>query len=486
MVAMSDMATDTLLERIETLEARLSDAHQALEVSEVAHHKVVHAKDKEIHSLHRIIDAFQEDKRLAQAQRFGASSEKDHPQQWLFDEAELGEQETEEPTPSNDNTISVKPHQRRGGRTPLPKNLLRIEVIHDIDEAQKVCSCGCSKERIGEDVSEQIDIIPAKVRVIKHIRPKYSCKRCSSAPEQAAMPAQPIPKSQASPGFLAYVVTSKYADALPLYRQCHILKRSGIDYARNTLCHQVVKAGQLIQPLINLLEETALNYPVLQMDETTVQVLREPNKAAQSKSYMWVMRGGPPGESSIIYHYDPGRGQAVPKRLLEGYRGYLQTDAWHAYDAVHGDNVTAVACWAHARRKFKEAEKALPKAKQKKAGRIQQAVSYIQKLYAVEKRHRLSTPHERLLARKEDSLPVLKDFKIWLDKQNINPESRLGKAISYTLNCWDRLQVYCTDGRIEIDNNGIENKIRPFAIGRKNWMCVSRRRTHDENIMLAA
>lgn len=266
------------------------------------------------------------------------------------------------------------------------------------------------------------------------------------------------------------MITSKYADGLPLYRQCHILKRSGIDYARNTLCSQVVKTGELVQPLINLMQEKALDYSILQMDETTVQVLNEPDKSAHSKSYMWVMRGGLPDQSSIIFHYDPGRGRAVTQRLLLDYEGYLQTDAWHAYDAVHSEVITAVGCWAHARRKFKDAQKALPKAKQNTGGKLQQALAFVQKLYAIEKQAKEQAPDIKQQTRQENSLPVLNKFKSWLDKQNVNPKSKLGEAIAYTLKYWSRLIVYCNDGRLEIDNNGVENKIRPFAIGRKNWL----------------
>lgn len=449
---MTDMAVDHLPDDVATLKALLLAANQ------------------KIHSLHQLIHAYEEERRLAAARAFAPSSEKEARQYYLFDEAEQGASEPDE-AEHTAATTEVKAHQRRGGRKPLPDYLPRIEIVHDLPEAEKHCTCGCAKEQIGEAISEQLDIIPAKVRVLKHIRPKYSCKQCNTPPHCAPMPPQPIPKSQASPGFLAHAITGKYADALPLYRQCHILSRGGIEVARNTLCQQVVKAGELVQPLVNLLQDQALHYPVLQMDETVVQVLNEPGKTAQSQSYMWVMRGGPPGQSSIIYHYDPGRGKSVPKRLLAGYKGYLQTDAWHAYDAVHGEDVIAVGCWAHARRKFKDAQKALPKSKQKRAGRIQQAISYIQKLYAVEKRLPEDAPDEqRLQARQQDSIPVLNAFHDWLMKQNVNPQSKLGKAIHYTLTYWDRLTVYCTDGRLEIDNNLIENKIRPFAIGRKNWL----------------
>ena len=457
---MNETVIDTLPDDVVTLKALLKTAHQQLS-----------KKDKKIQSLEQLIHAYQEEKRLALARHYAPSSEKEAAQYRLFDEAECGA--TDESIHQEHATTEVKAHQRRGGRQPLPAALPRIEIMHDLSEQAKRCGCGCVKERIGEEVLEQLDIIPAKVRVLRHVRLKYTCKQCDTPPQVAPMPPQPIPKSQVSPGFLAYVITSKYADALPLYRQCHILNRHGVDYARNTLCQQVVKAGELMQPLLNLLQDKALSYPVLQMDETTVQVLNEPERRAQSRSYMWVMRGGPPGQASIIYHYDPGRGQHVPRRLLAGYQGYLQTDAWHAYDGVHSESITAVACWAHARRKFKEAEKALPKSQAKQRGPIQQAIHFIKQLYAIEKRQRNATPEARHTARQRDGVPVLEAFHAWLLKQNVNPESRLGKAIDYTLKYWDRLTVYCTDGRIEIDNNGIENKIRPFAIGRKNWLFSS-------------
>lgn len=452
------MAVDKLPNDIESLKALLVEAQQTISTQK-----------QELHSLHRLIHAYQEEKRLAAARAFSPSSEQEARQYYLFDEAEMGA--CEEQTPPEAPHTEVKAHHRRGGRKPLPPSLPRVDIVHDLPDAQKHCSCGCLKEQIGEEISEQLDIIPAKVRVLKHIRPKYRCKQCDTAPTSAPMPAQPIPKSQASPGFLAYVITSKYSDALPLYRQCHILSRGGVEIARNTLCQQVVKAGELIQPLINLLQDKALSYPVLQMDETVVQVLNEPGRTAQNKSYMWVMRGGPPQQSAILYHYDPKRGQAVPQRLLSEYRGYLQTDAWHAYDAVHGEDITAVGCWAHARRKFKEAQKALPKAKQKRGGRIQKALNTIAKLYAVEKRMPSNASiEETQQIRQRDSVPLLQAFHAWLTEQNTNPESRFGKAITYTLKYWDRLNVYCTDGRIQIDNNLIENKIRPFAVGRKNWL----------------
>ena len=417
---------------------------------------------QEIHRLQQLITLYEEERRLAKARAFGPSSEQESTQYYLFDEAESSvedEDKMEQATP-------VKAHQRRGGRRPLPDYLPRVEIIHDLSEAEKRCGCGCEKQRIGEVSSEQLDIIPAKVRVLKHIRYKYTCRSCDSAPETATMPPQLLPKSQVSSGFMAYVVTGKFADALPLYRQCHMLKRSGIEVYRHTLCQQVVNSGERTQVLINLMMDHVLSYPIVQMDETPLQVLNEAGKRAQSKSYMWVMHGGPPQKPVVIYHYDPGRGQAVVKRLLEGYQGYLQSDGWHAYEAVHSKEVIGVACWAHSRRKFKEAEKA----NKTKSTRIRHAVDTIKQLYKIERDHQNASIEERYQARQTHSLPILKDFKIWLESQNVNPQSRLGIAIHYTLKLWERLIRYCDDGRLNIDNNGVENKIRPFTLGRKNWL----------------
>ena len=476
MAFMNGITAKQLPNEIDALKSLLISSQQTLPDT----HHALTSLQQENHRLQQLITLYQEERRLAKARQFGPSSEQESQQYYLFDEAESRVEE-----PSEHEALSntqVKSHTRRGGRKGLPQDLPRIDIIHDLSAAEKRCDGGCEKHRIGEVCTEQLDIIPAKARVLNPIRYKYTCRACDSAPETATLPPQLLPKSQASAGFMAYVVTSKYADAIPVYRQCHMLNRAGLDVQRHTLCQQVVKAGERTQPLINLLMDHALSYPILQMDETPLQVLNEPGRKAQSKSYMWVMHGGSPQQRSVIYHYDPGRGQAVVKRLLEGYQGYLQSDGWHAYEAVYSDDIIGVACWAHVRRKFKEAEKA------NKTGstRIKHAVATIQRLYKIEKHGQDQSADERYHARQTQALPILNDFKHWLQSQNVNPQSRLGIAIQYTLKLWDRLIRYCDDGRISIDNNAIENKIRPFAVGTKNWLCVSRRRTHDRNVTLIA
>jgi hypothetical protein len=232
----------------------------------------------------------------------------------------------------------------------------------------------------------------------------------------------------------------------------------------------MIKVGKLSQPLINLLQDNALDYPYVQMDETVTQVLKEPGKTAQSDSYMWVMRGGPPKQPVVLFHYDATRRQIVPERLLANYQGYLQTDGYRGYNKVlFNEHIQGLGCWAHARRKYTDAAKALGK-HSVKAKRVQTALCYIAQLYDIEKSVKDSYPEQRRTARQQQSLPVLQEFKTWLEAQNVNPKSKLGEAIAYTLSQWLRLVVYCQDGRLQIDNNGLENKIRPFAVGRKNWL----------------
>ena len=259
-----------------------------------------------------------------------------------------------------DEAIIVSAHTRRkSGRNKLPESLPRVDVVHALSAEERVCPHdGAQLDEIGGVVSEQLDIVPAKIQVIRHIRKKYTCA-CGQCIKTAACPPQPIPKSLASPGLLAHVTVSKYQDALPLYRQETILRRIGVDLSRATLANWIIQAGLLVQPIINLLRDQLLDYDILQMDETPVQVLNEQGKTAQSTSYLWLQKGGPPEQPVVLYDYDPGRGAMVPLRLLEGFKGYLQTDGYAGYNAVvTADGLTHIGCMAHARRKFSDAVKA--------------------------------------------------------------------------------------------------------------------------------
>ncbi|MFA9462576.1 IS66 family transposase [Thiohalorhabdus methylotrophus] len=419
-------------------------------------------------------ERLQEMLNILRAKQFGPTSEKAVDQYALFDEAEV---ETAEEGPSE--AVEVPGHTRtKRGRKPLPDNLPREEIVHDLPDEDKVCAeDGAALERIGEEVAEQLDVIPAKVQVLRHVRPKYACPCCEdTGVHTPAMPPQPIPGSIASPGLLAHVATAKYVDGLPLYRMATILERAGVDLPRATLAHWMVRMGEAVQPLVNLLGDALEAGPVLQMDETPVQVLKERGKKATSQSYMWIQKGGPPGKPAIRFRYAPTRGHEVPKRLLADFHGYLQTDGYSAYGtALAGrDDVVAVGCWAHARRPFDEAIKAHGKKKAKKAGHARQGLDYIQQLYAIERQARDQglDAAARYRLRQDQAKPLLDEMRAWLDEAltAVPPKSATGKALHYLAGQWERLVRYLGDGRIPIDNNGAENAIRPFVLGRKNWL----------------
>lgn len=425
-------------------------------------------KDKRIAMLEEIV-------RLEKLKKYGSSSEKSPDQHDMFNEAELVDAAMQLAVEEEAETkTTVTPQQK--GRKPLPQELPRVRIEHDIEEHQKRCPCGCQRVVIGEECSEQLDIIPAKIQVLVHARKKYACPACEEGVLTAKLPAQPIPKSNASPGLLAHIATQKYQDALPLYRQERILARSGIEIPRSTLANWMIKAGELIQPLINLLSEQQLNYPILHCDETIIQVLNEPGKKANSTSYMWVRVGGPPTQPIRLFHYADSRRGAVVSDLLAGYQGYLQTDDYAGYNAIANETgITQLGCWAHARRKFVDAQKATQikgKQQKNKSGKADLAISYIARLYAIEKEIKDLEPNDRYAIRQQKSVPLLNLIKEWTDNSlhKTLPKGHLGTALNYLNKNWEKLTIYTQDGRLNIDNNPAENAIRPFVIGRKNWL----------------
>jgi transposase len=419
--------------------------------------------------------------RLLRAQMFGRKSEKDKAgdrQLLIFDEVATAEQKAEEVAFEE---ITVPAHTRKKrGRKPLPEDLPRVEVVHDVSAAEKICGCGLEKDRIGEEISEQLDVIPARMQVIRHVRPKYACRHCEGVEDEgptvviAPVPAQMIPKSIAGAGLLAHVLTAKFVDALPFYRQEGIFTRHGVEISRAAMCCWSIKAAARCQPLLDLFREELLAGPLIQADETTLQVLAEPGRAPTSKSYMWIYRGGDPEHPTIVYRYHPSREAEVAATYLHGYQGYVQTDGYAGYDFLDNwPKVVHVGCWAHARRKFTDVIKAAGKVRTK-PGVAEEALGYIRKLYFYEKEARAAdlSPQAIYEKRQAQSLPLLAEFHLWLRRRAAEtpPKSLLGKAISYTLGQWERLLRYVEDGRLHPDNNLAENAIRPFVVGRKNWL----------------
>lgn len=417
--------------------------------------------------------------RLALLKRYAPSSEKAIGQACLFNEAE---QEAVVAETEEDDTSSDKPkaESKKRGRKALPPHLPRKRIEYDLPEDKKICAC-CSGtlHLMGEETSEQLDFIPAKVQVLQHVRFKYGCRQCDRHGESSkivvgAMPAQPIPGSNASAGTIATVLTAKYADGMPLYRQHAALLRSDVDVARGTLAQWCIKAGVLFTPLYAALRQELLSQGFIHGDETTVQVLKEDGRRAQSQSYMWVYRSAEQSDRPVVlFEYQPGRGHQHPQQFLDGYTGTLMTDGYSAWRMLAG--IKHLGCMAHVRRRFDEALKA----QKNPSGRAKEALDMIGKLYHIESAARKQSPSDGLTEleriyqwRQEKSRPILDQFHAWLIKNQseVLPQSLLGKAIHYALGQWLYLYRYLDDARNPIDNNLIERDIRPFATARKAWL----------------
>ena len=410
-----------------------------------------------------------EEIRLAKQNRFGSSSEKNILQSDLFDEAGIELPEEVKEQLSDEIEVRSSTHKKHPVRRPLPSYLAREVVLHDIPEEEKKCHCGEHLVRMGEEISEQLKYVPAQISVIQHVRPKYACKPCQENIKIAAMPALLLPKSIATPELVAHIIISKYCDHLPLYRQEAMWQRMEIDMPRSSLCGWILKTAELCAPLIKLLQQNIIVYDYVQVDETTVQVLNEMGRDNQTKSYRWVYRGGG-DKPSIVYAYQETRGGYHAQQFLTGFKGYLQSDAFSGYNwALNDNNIISVGCHAHARRPFAELAKS-----NKNSGLSHEALRFYRKLYAVEKEARDNqlSSEARYLLRQEKSVPILAAFKKWLDHHlpKTSEQGAIGKAIRYGLSHWNELNNYLKDGRIEIDNNLVENAIRPFALGRKNWL----------------
>jgi transposase len=432
------------------------------------------------------IHYLEEQLRLFKNELFGRSSEKRHepsPDQMpLFDgNDDQGAGETQ----ARDETIVIAAHARKKrGRKALPKDLPRIDIIHDLSEEEKQCGCGLQKSCIGEEISEKLDYIPARLQVERHIRLKYACKSCEGVDDDgptvmiAPAPLQLIPKSNATAGLLAHIAVSKFADGLPLYRQQKIFGRLGIELPRAVMAKWMVQSALQCSELIDLLRVQIRSGPLIGIDETPLQVLNEAGRDNTAKSYMWVFRGGPPDRPTLLYQYQRTRSGRVALEFLNDYHGYIQSDDFAGYDHLgQGPNIVHLGCWAHSRRKFVKVVKVRKKHRSKRANPkslADEALDYIGNLYQIEKeakRQELDAVQIYQL-RQEKAKPLLDKFKDWLEtnKSLTPPKGLLGVAISYTLANWEKLIIYLEDGRLRPDNNLVENAIRPFVVGRKNWL----------------
>ena len=357
----------------------------------------------------------------------------------------------------------VHSHTRRGGgRNELPAELPRERIEHDLAEPEKLCpGCGQLRQRIGCETSEQLEFIPAQLKVLEHVRWKYACRQCQEHVVIAEAPAKPIGKGLPGPGLLAQVAVGKFSDHLPLYRLEDVFARGGVELSRSTLCRWARCTAQLLEQLYQLMVDRVRRSHVIHTDDTPVSVL-DPMLPKTRTGRFWVYCGDAQNPYSV-YDYTASRKRDGPANFLKDYQGYLQADAFAGYDGIYAaGTVKQVLCWAHARRKFFEAKEAQPRT-------AIPALAFIARLYDVEREAKLLSVAARQILRQERSLPVLAEFHTWLTAlaARVLPKSPVGQAIHYVLPRWGGLTRYCEDGALAIDN---ERTLRPCAIGRKNWL----------------
>ena len=416
---------------------------------------------------------------------FGRSSEKvteeDLRQGRLFNEAEEHAESAPDPSTEQPEQTPVRAHSRtKRGRKPIPANLPRVEQIVDIPETEKTCACGHELVRIGEEVHERIEMIPARYYVRRIVRPKYACHHCEGSADEekpavriAQAVGSVIPKGIAGDTLLALIIVTKYCDAMPLYRQERSFARQGIEISRADMANWIIAvAAACVHVLAAMIDEVRAG-PVVGADESVLQVLKEKDRSAESESRMWVFRGGRDADRPVVwFRYEPTRSSEVVLDALHSFTGILQSDGFGAYmTAVAKLAIRHAGCWAHVRRKFYE----LSVGKHPSPAALE-ALAMIQKLYRVEKDLREQEPplseQEFVVQRREQATPILDAFNKWLDKQQrqVVPTSTLGQAVAYAASMWPILSTYLESARLTPDNNPVEREIRPYVIGRRNWL----------------
>ena len=423
------------------------------------------------------VEWFMEQFRLAQHRRFGASSEKsDYDQMNLFNEAEA----TSNILLPEPELVEIEKHFRKrrnmvNGK--LPEDLTVETIEHDLPADERTCpECDGNLHVMGnETLRRELKIIPAKAVIVEHIRKVYACRNCEKdscgVPIIKAPVSNPVIKGGfASPEAIAHIATQKFVMAVPLYRQEQEWSRYGIELSRQTMSNWLIKAtSDWLEPIYDELKDALCRQGVLHADETNLQVLHEPGKPPESKSYIWLYRTGWDTKSPIVlYEYKPDRRAEHPKFFLKYFSGYLHADGYEGYHDLSG-NIIIVGCLAHARRKFDEALKGLSK-KDQADSMAMIGKRFCDKLFSLERDFAKMTPEERHKNRQELSKPVFEEFYRWIGSINPPPKTGLSTAVVYMRNQREYLERYLEDGRLEISNNRAERSIKPFVIGRKNWL----------------
>ena len=445
-----------------------------------AEYERLQAQSERISELESRVDMLLEALRLARHKQFGASSEKSdegvmEQLSFLFNEAEVFVEAKTEP---EETMVAAHKRHKKHEYTleSIPEGVPTEQVEHRLSEEELECpQCGETMTEIGKEVVRTLKITPAKIEVREDVYYSYACKNCNETDVETPVVKTPhekniIPGSFATPEAIAYIMTQKFVMGSPLYRQEKELNRQGIQLSRQTMSNWILRASEeYLTPVYEQLHKELLTREVLHADETTLQVLHEPGKKPQSNSYMWLYRtSGDTDKPIVLYEYQPGRGAVHPIEFLKGFNGYLHTDGYEAYHTLP-ENITVVGCWAHARRKFDEAMKSLPKGKVKGSSAAQ-GMAYCNMLFSIEQEISNMTAEERYNERLKQAKPVLEAMFAWANTRTAAPKSALGKAFHYLKEQWPYLINYIKDGRLELSNNRAERSIKPFVIDRKNFL----------------
>ena len=440
------------------------------------------AQGARISALEKQVELLTEALRLSRQKRFGVSSEgtsEDAMEQLslLFNEAEVYANQAAK---EDDSSVVVAAHKRHKKHEytldHLPEKVPVEVVEHRLPEEELVCQeCGSTMTEIGKKVRRRLKLEPPRAVVVEDWYYTYACQKCEKEDIEtpmvkAAREPNFIPGSFATPEAVADLMVQKFVMGSPLYRQEQELQRQGIALKRQTMSNWLIwTTDHLLTPVYDQLHKELLTRAVLHADETTLQVLHEPGKTAQSKSYMWLYRtSGDTDRPIVLYEYQPNRKQEHPKQFLTGFRGYLHTDGYSGYHNLPED-ITVVGCWAHARRKFDEAMKSLPKGKAKNSSAAQ-GLAYCNLLFKIEEGLADLSPKERYDQRLKQAKPVLDALLAWANTRAAAPKSALGKALTYLKDQWPYLLNYLKDDRLELSNNRAERSIKPFVIDRKNFL----------------
>ena len=414
--------------------------------------------------------------KLAKHRKFGAKSEKsEYDQTSIFNEAEANA----ETMVAEPELVEVEKHYRKRKRLVndrLPEDIPVETIEYELPEEEQICpDCGGPLHVMGHESRRELKIIPAQAVIVEHKSSTYACRSCEGNGAgvpilKAPMPAPIIKGSFASPEAVAHIMCQKFVIGTPLYRQEQEWERNGILLSRQTMSNWLIRCSEdWLEPVYERMKARLLTHEVLHGDETTLQVLHEPGKTAQSKSYMWLYRtSGDTKTPVVLYEYQPSRKHEHPKAFLEKFSGYLHADGYEGYHKLP-ESIVVVGCWAHMRRKFDEALKAVPE-KDREGHKAMPGKRYCDRLFELERTFANLKSEGRFAKRQEFSRPLLDEFYAWVDALKDPPKTGLGKAKHYALSQRTYLERYLLDGRLEISNNRAERSIKPFVIGRKSWL----------------